>query len=90
MKVIQSVLLSVALLASPVSAADTKQETIKAGVSTVGAGAVGYIAVEASGLTAMGLVGPSAAFGMALGPVGAGVGALIGLAGYGLYRVFAK
>ncbi len=38
-------------------------------------------------MTAAGMVGGSAGFGAAADPVGAAVGALAGLAVYGIYRV---
>lgn len=65
-------------------------EKQKAVVSAVVGGAAGYGAVAATGLTAAGMVGSGAGIGTAAGPVGVVAGALIGLAGYGLYRAFWK
>lgn len=54
-----------------------------------GLGAVaGYVAIKASGMVAAGMVGNGAGFGAAAGPVGAGIGALAGLALYGLFHLF--
>ena len=87
--------LVMALLASPAGAADTtnnatRDEAIKAGVAIVGGGAIGYGAVTAAGITAVGAIGSGAGIGTAAGPVGAAAGALAGLAGYGVYRIFHK
>jgi hypothetical protein len=52
-----------------------------------GAGAsIGCWAVAASGMTAVGMVGGGAGVGSAAGPVGVAVGAMGGLATYGLVR----
>ncbi len=90
MKIIQSILLSLALLASPVSAADTKQEAIKAGAATVGGAALGYGIVATTGVTAVGVIGGGAGIGSAAGPIGTAIGALVGLAGYGVYCVLIR
>ena len=58
-------------------------------VSAVGAG-VGYGAIAASGLTAAGMVGGGAGIGTAAGPIGAAAGAVVGLAAFGVYRLFKK
>jgi hypothetical protein len=76
---------ALALLASPVRAGDTKDEAIKAG----GAAAVG----AAAGGATFAITGP---VGLAIGgtavSIGAApfvaVGAVVGLAGYGIYRIF--
>jgi hypothetical protein len=90
MTIIPSILLSLVLLVTPVSAADTKQEAIKASAATIGGGTIGYIATDLAGLTAVGAVGEGACVGLSAGPVGAVGGALLGLAVYGVYRVFSK
>jgi hypothetical protein len=69
---------------------DQKKEVLKA-ASFVASGAVGGAAtVAASGLTAVGAVTGSAGIGAAAGPVGVVIGALTGLAIYGVYRIFKK
>ncbi len=63
-------------------------EAMKAGATAaVGAG-VGYGVVAASGITAIGAVGSGAGFGSGAGPVGAVVGACLGLAAFGIYKIF--
>ena len=57
------------------------------GSAAAGAG-IGVGAVTASGLTAAGMVGSGTGIGAAAGPVGAAAGALVGLAFYGVFRVF--
>ena len=58
-------------------------------VGAAGAGAVaGYGVVVATGVTAAGMVGTGAGFGAAAGPVGIVGGAVVGLAAYGVYRLF--
>ena len=58
-------------------------------VVAAGAGALaGSQVVAASGMTAVGMVGGGAGFGAPAGPVGIAVGALTGLAAYGVFRVF--
>ena len=69
---------------------ERKKEAVKAAISLGGGAAVGYGAVVVSGLTAAGAVGGGAGIGAAAGPVGAAVGALAGLAFYGVYRIFKK
>lgn len=54
-----------------------------------GLGAVaGYVAIKSAGMAAAGLVGQGAGMGAPAGPVGAAVGALAGLALYGLMHLF--
>ncbi len=87
MKTIKIIVLSLALSASPTYATDTS-EAITAGAATTGGAVVGYVTMSVAGISAIGAVGEGACVGSAAGPVGTAVGALIGLAGYGLYRVF--
>lgn len=54
--------------------------------SAVSGGALGTLAIHLSGMTAVGMVGGGAGFGGAAGPVGAAVGALAGLAVYGVVQ----
>ena len=66
----------------------TLKEASKAlSMTAVGAGA-GYSAVLASGLTAVGAIGGGAGVGSAAGPIGTVIGGLVGLAAYGVYRIF--
>ena len=63
------------------------KETGKAlGFSSVGA-AAGYGTVYALELTAAGAIGSGTAFGAAAGPVGAVIGAVAGLAAYGVWTI---
>jgi len=62
-------------------------EAMKAGGAVVVGGAVGY-GVAATCITVLGMVGGGAEIGAAGGPIGIAVGALTGLAAYGIYRVF--
>lgn len=55
-----------------------------AAMSALSGAAVGLTAVSVSGMTAVGMIGGGAGFGAAAGPVGASVGALAGLAMYGI------
>jgi hypothetical protein len=66
----------------------TKKALKAAGSSAVGAGA-GYAAMEAGGMAALGLVGEGAGIGCAAGPAGAVAGAILGLAAFGVYCIFA-
>jgi hypothetical protein len=66
------------------------REPMKASLHA-GVGAVaGASAVTATGMTAVGIVGTGAGIGAAAGPVGIAVGALGGLAVYGLKKAFKK
>ncbi len=85
---IPSMLLSLALLASPVRAGNTRDEAIKAGAATAGGGVVGYGVVTIAGTTCIGWLTAGAGGGCAAGPVGIVAGAVVGLAGYGIYRIF--
>ena len=68
----------------------TKVEAAKAAGAAVAGGAAGYGVVAATGVTAAAMAGSGAGFGAAAGPVGIAIGALAGLATYGVYRVFKK
>ncbi len=61
-----------------------------AGGSMAAGGALGYLGITLSGMTAVGAVGSGAGAGMAAGPSGAIAGSIVGLAGYGAYRVFRR
>jgi hypothetical protein len=63
-------------------------DAMKAGATAVVGAGVGYGVVAASGITAIGAVGSGAGFGSAAGPVGAIAGAVVGLAIYGIYKIF--
>ena len=64
----------------------SKSELTKAaGAAGIGA-AAGYGSVVATGMSAFGMIGSGAGFGAAAGPVGLAIGALAGLAAYGVYR----
>lgn len=67
---------------------DKSDEVLKAGTSAaIGAG-VGYGVVAVTGVSAVGAIGSGAGFGAAAGPVGAVAGAVLGLAAYGVYKIF--
>ena len=69
------------------SARQKKEFTKIVGFATAGA-ALGKGAVVAKGATAIGVLGKGVGLGgAAAGPVGLVIGAGIGLAGYGLYRL---
>lgn len=57
--------------------------------SAVGS-AAGLAATKVAGLNAVGMIGGGAGIGWAAGPVGALGGAVVGLAGYGLYKLFSE
>jgi hypothetical protein len=69
---------------------DSLPQPIVAAGMAAGGGAFGCLCVIASGLTAAGMVGGGAGIGMAAGPVGMIIGAIGGLALYGLIRAFWK
>ena len=89
LKILKIIILSVCLFLSvqPVFAVDKEEAAKAGGAAVVGAG-VGYGAVAVTGVTAAAMTGTGAGFGAAAGPVGAVIGAVVGLAGYGLYRLF--
>jgi len=89
LNILKIYILSFCLLLSvqPVFAVDKEEAAKAGGAAVVGAG-VGYGAVAATGVTAAAMTGTGAGFGAAAGPVGALIGATVGLAGYGLYRLF--
>ena len=62
-------------------------EIAKAGGATVAGGVVGGTAVVISGLSAAGAMGSGAGIGMSAGPLGVIAGGILGLAGYGIYRL---
>ena len=64
------------------------KEAALAGGCTAAGAFVGASAVAATGMTAAGMVGGGAGVGCAAGPVGALVGGLVGLATYGVARIF--
>jgi hypothetical protein len=89
MKTILSITTSFALLAMPLNAVDTV-ETIKAGASATAGAAIGYGTVAVTGMTCIGCLYAGAGCGAPAGPVGIVVGAIGGLAAYGLYRACSK
>lgn len=87
MNLVKTIVICFLLLSIQPSFAVDKEEAAKAGGAVaVGAG-VGYGAVAATGVTAAAMTGTGAGFGAAAGPVGAVIGAAVGLAGYGVYRL---
>ena len=73
------------LLASPVRANDTKTEALKAGGAAVAGAVAGGAVVATTGSIGVAVAGTAVSIGAA--PIVA-VGAVIGLAGYGIYRIF--
>lgn len=70
-------------------AKQTKNERAAyATASVVGGALLGYGATAATGMTAVAAVGGGAGVGAAAGPVGAAVGALVGLSAYGMKKLF--
>jgi len=67
---------------------DKMIEVVKAAGSAALGTVAGVAVVEATGATAIGVLAAGAGWGAAAGPVGAAAGALVGLAGYGLYKLF--
>lgn len=65
-----------------------KSKLVKTGASAVAG--VGFGVVAATGLTAVGAVGSGAGIGAAACPVGAVAGAIIGVAVYGIVKLFNK
>lgn len=66
--------------------AKAEKAAVAAGFTGAGA-AVGYGATVVAGVSAVGVVGSGAGIGAAAGPIGAAVGALVGLAAYGVYSI---
>ena len=83
-----SVLLVSGLLLSTNVQAATGKELAKAGGATVVGTAAGYGVAVTSGMSACSIVGGGMGLGASAGPIGAAVGALAGLAVYGVYKVF--
>ena len=67
-----------------------KVEAGKATGATVAGAGIGYGVVAATGVTAASFVGGGTGIGAAAGPVGAAIGATVGLAAYGVYKVFSS
>lgn len=65
-----------------------KREAGKAGAAAATGAAAGYGTVAAAGWTAAGMTGGGAGIGTADGPAGIVIGAVVGLAVYGVWRVF--
>jgi len=87
-KRILSVLMVSGFLLSTSAQATTGKEFAKAGSATVVGTAAGYGVAVTSGVSACSIVGGGMGLGAAAGPIGAAVGALAGLAVYGVYKVF--
>lgn len=83
-----SVLVVSGLLLSTSAQATTGEEFAKAGGATVVGTAAGYGVAVTSGVSACSIVGGGMGLGAAAGPIGAAVGAIAGLAVYGVYKVF--
>lgn len=66
---------------------DKQAEIAKAGGAVTAGGALGVTAVVISGLSAAGVIGSGAGIGMSAGPLGVIAGGVLGLAGYGIYRL---
>lgn len=86
-KLLGSVLISAMLLGGNAQAG-SGEEIAKAGGATVVGTAAGYGVAAASGLSACSVVGGGMGLGAAAGPIGAAVGAVAGLAVYGVYKIF--
>ena len=84
-KSIITVISAMTLLASPVRANDTKTEALKAGGAAVAGAVAGGAVVATTGSIGVAVAGTAVSIGAA--PIVA-VGAVIGLAGYGIYRIF--
>ena len=84
-KSIITVISAVALLTSPVRANDTKTEVIKAGGAAAAGAAAGGAIAATTGSIGVAVAGTAVSIGAA--PIVA-AGAVIGLAGYGIYRIF--
>lgn len=68
---------------------DRKKKCTEATIAAGAGSAAGAAVTKVAGVTAVGVLTKGAAGGgAAAGPVGAAIGALVGLAGYGLYKVF--
>ncbi len=85
LKSIITLISAMALLTSPVHANDTKTEAIKAGGAAAAGAAAGGAVVATTGSIGVAIAGTAVSVGAA--PIVA-VGAIIGLAGYGIYRIF--
>lgn len=80
-----SLITCLAMIGSPVAAKDTKKEAVKAG-GAAGAGAVvGGATFAYTGSIGVAIGGTAISIGAA--PIIA-VGAVVGMAGYGIYRIF--
>jgi hypothetical protein len=84
-KSVITIISAIALLASPVRAADTQTEIAHATLATAGGAAAGGITFAAVGSGGMVIAGTALSIGAA--PIIA-AGAIVGLAGYGFYRIF--
>jgi len=85
MKNIITLIMTLALITSPVSANDTKSEAIKAGGAAAAGAVAGGAVAATTGSIGVAVAGTAVSIGAA--PIVA-VGAVIGLAGYGIYRIF--
>ena len=85
LKSMMTALTALALMASPVRASDTKTEAIKAGGAVATGAAAGGVTFAAVGSGGLAIGGTAVAVGAA--PFVA-IGAVVGLAGYGIYRIF--
>jgi len=83
-----NILMVSGILLSTNAQANTGKEFAKAGGATAVGTAAGYSVAVTSGISACSIVGGGMGLGAAAGPIGAAVGALAGLAVYGVYKVF--
>lgn len=67
-----------------------QREMAKAAGYAAGGALVGAGTIAATGWTAIGILGTGTSIGSAAGPVGAAIGAISGLAVYGIYRACQK
>lgn len=85
-KVLVTALVAMTLIGTQVNAGIFEEAGKAAGGAATGA-AVGYVVATAAPVTALGCIGAGAGFGTSIGPVGTVFGAVVGLAGYGVYKL---
>ena len=85
-KLVLNLGLTMMLLIANLQAFDSEEAEKATGATVAGAG-IGYGVVAATGVTAASFVGGGTGIGAAAGPVGAAIGAITGLASYGIYKV---
>ena len=85
LKSIIALVLSVTLLSTPLHAAVTKDKMLGAGIAATTGAAAGGVTFAVVGTGGMVIAGTALSIGAA--PF-VGAGAVVGLAGYGIYRIF--